>query len=96
MFKRTIPIRGLRMSYMTNFLVGVLVLRGVLLLMWRFGPRRRVWHALSLAAGFAGGMTTPSAWNSMAAHFSFNFATGLLILRGVFGLMSRSQWHKHA
>lgn len=84
------------MSFTTNFLIGVLVCAAAFLLMRRFGPQRRVWHALSLAAGFVGGMTTPSAWNSMAAHFSFNLATGLLIVWGVFGLMFRTQWQKHA
>jgi multisubunit Na+/H+ antiporter MnhE subunit len=84
------------MSFMTSFLVGVLVGVAAFWLMWQFGPQRRVWHALSLAAGFACGMTTPSAWNSLAAHFSFNFATGLLMFWGVFGLMSRSQWRRHA
>jgi hypothetical protein len=83
------------MSFMANSLVGVLAGAAAFLLMWRFGPQRRVWHALSLAAGFACGMTAPSAWNSMAAHFSINFATGLLMFWGVFGLMYRSRWRKH-
>ena len=82
------------MPFMTNFLIGVLVCTSAFFLMRRFGPQRRVCRAVSLAAGFAGGMTTPSAWNSMVAHFSFDTATGLLIVWGAFGLVSRSQWQK--
>jgi fluoride ion exporter CrcB/FEX len=83
------------MSFMTNVLIGVLVCAVAFFLMRRFGPQGRVWHALSLAAGFAGGMTTPSTWNSVVAHFSLNIAIGLLIVWGVLGLTVRTQWQKH-
>jgi hypothetical protein len=84
------------MSFVTNFLIGVLVCAVALLLIRRFGPRGRAWHALSLTAGFAAAMTSPSAWNSLTAHFSFNVAAGLLIVWGALGLTSRAQWRKHA
>lgn len=78
-------------SVLNYFLGGALAV----LLMWRFGPQRRSWHILAMAAAFAANMLAP-AGQSMAAHLGFNFATALLLLWGACGLVGRSRWQKPA
>jgi hypothetical protein len=81
------------MSYEMSVLSYALGAGAAFLLLRFFGSRNRWWHVLAMAAGYPmSDVAHRFLGPSVALQFSVNFATVLLLVWGLSGLLSRSQW----
>ena len=81
------------MSYEMSILSYALGAGAAFLPLRLFGPQNRWWHVLAMAAGYPVSDVAHRFFGpSVALQFSVNVATALLLLWGLWGLVSRSQW----